>query len=50
MNKGRENVLHPLRTTSPVAVVEVDAAALEDECADAILGHRSATGVLFSIT
>ena len=32
-----EGVLHSLGAAGPVAVVEVEAFALEDECADAIL-------------
>lgn len=33
----RRDTLHALGTASPVTVVEVEAFALEDECADAIL-------------
>lgn len=32
-----KGVLHALGATSPVAVMEVEAFALEDECPDAIL-------------
>jgi hypothetical protein len=32
-----EILLHPSRATAPVAVVNVKAFALEDECADAVL-------------
>lgn len=44
--KGRERgkgrwVLHALGATGPVAVVEVEAFALKDECADAVLERLS---------
>jgi hypothetical protein len=35
--EGREKILHPPTAARPVAVVEVDALALQDEGADAIL-------------
>jgi hypothetical protein len=33
-------LLHSSRAAPPVAVVDVELFALEDECADAILGKR----------
>ena len=38
---GRGFVLHASRAAGPVAVVEIEAFALEYECADAILGQKS---------
>ena len=38
----RSSILHSLAATGPVAVVEVDALALEDEGADAVLSRESA--------
>lgn len=37
MKRCRESVLHALRTTGPVAVVEVEAFALQDKGTDTIL-------------
>jgi hypothetical protein len=39
---GRRDVLHSSAATGPVAVVEVDALALQDEGADAVLERLSA--------
>jgi hypothetical protein len=37
MGRGQGDILHPPTAAGPVAVVEVDAFALQDEGADAIL-------------
>jgi hypothetical protein len=45
----RRDVLHSSAATGPVAVVEVDALALEDEGADAVLRGWSARDLSISI-
>jgi hypothetical protein len=46
--KGREkkNILHPPTAARPVAVVEVDAFALQDEGADAVLGGYQVSQII----
>jgi hypothetical protein len=40
MYAGSRNVLHALGATGPVAVMEIETFALENEGADAVLSHR----------